>query len=577
MSLIKFPTQIKPARVTVQLSRVDETIASPITNIQQVVARGNPAWKWTYEFTDLTDSERDIVQAFLLKCKGSVNTFKISDPGDYEIKGSMSDWIDIFSGYGSFTVDAGSDSLSINSWFNKSDGIDSEIGEDGLLRMARAAYTTNNLRWKGHGAGSMINSFAAGKTYVQRTKYFPGRNTDGNHFYLSVASGGDADILGTGVAGLTVKSADCITGPVVIGNDVSSLYATIEDSTLTGGLIEDYWEHADYRLMRCAMVANSENLLLQSNTLNSEWVLSTAGAVASGYADVSPTGVNSGAWRLFGAAVTNSVYFLSQTITKPNTEDIYTLAVYARSVNNKNVKVYMQAGGSAASAGAVFWLMSGTVNTIQQQGGFIRAHAEIWPVGSEWYRCQLTCLVNSHNELQPVIYVQSGGSTSWTNNGSEGIDIAHASLRKFPFMGPYCETTTVALVGSNYQTGSKLIIDGLDAEDIVKTGQRFEVVNRFHNRNTSVFERSEFKRTTANAKASKEGHVILEFDPPIRNAPVTDRMWAIGNTSGETMHNPVIFHKPELKARLMAGTIQYVDKPLKAMDIVFDVVEDMTE
>jgi hypothetical protein len=31
VSLIKFPTQIKPSRVTVQLMRVDETVASPLT------------------------------------------------------------------------------------------------------------------------------------------------------------------------------------------------------------------------------------------------------------------------------------------------------------------------------------------------------------------------------------------------------------------------------------------------------------------------------------------------------------------------------------------------------------------
>ena len=88
MSLIKFPTQIKPSRVTIQLQRVDETFASPLTNIQQVVSRGNPAWKWTYEFTNLSESEREIVQAFLINCRGSLNTFKVRDPSQYSLRGN---------------------------------------------------------------------------------------------------------------------------------------------------------------------------------------------------------------------------------------------------------------------------------------------------------------------------------------------------------------------------------------------------------------------------------------------------------------------------------------------------------
>jgi hypothetical protein len=32
-----------------------------------------------------------------------------------------------------------------------------------------------------------------------------------------------------------------------------------------------------------------------------------------------------------------------------------------------------------------------------------------------------------------------------------------------------------------------------------------------------------------------------------------------------------------MKARLLNGTIQYIDKPLRMTDIVFDVLEDLTE
>jgi hypothetical protein len=78
--------------------------------------------------------------------------------------------------------------------------------------------------------------------------------------------------------------------------------------------------------------------------------------------------------------------------------------------------------------------------------------------------------------------------------------------------------------------------------------------------------------------ANSWGVATLNFDPPIRNAPQHGYAPISSPAfNGETIHNPVIFHKPEMKGRLLAGSVQYIDKPLKAMDIVFDVIEDMTE
>ena len=79
MSLIPYPSYIKPARQSSQLTRSDELFQSPVTGIQQTASRGNAYWRQTIEYRDLSDAERDIVQAFLMKCKGSLNSFKIQD------------------------------------------------------------------------------------------------------------------------------------------------------------------------------------------------------------------------------------------------------------------------------------------------------------------------------------------------------------------------------------------------------------------------------------------------------------------------------------------------------------------
>jgi hypothetical protein len=575
MSLIKFPSHVKPARVTVQLHRVDETIASPLTNIQQVVSRGNPAWRWTYEFNDLSESERDTVQAFLLNCRGSLNAFKVHDPGEYTLRGSMSNWIDIYSGYGSFTEDGGSDgSQNISSWFLGNTSFNYHFNEDRSLRIEhRAHISALSMSWKGHGGVTgRVDSYAPGKSYVQRVKTFQHPNKVPRTISFAAGSGGGYAIQSQ----LQVNSTDSITGPFQVGEINSATVLYTVDWTTGNGVIGDAWEAADYRLMRCVLVSNSENLMTRSNDFgHADW-LKVGAAVSSGFADRSPTGVTSGSWKLFAPTLTNTAYYIHQTYTKINTEDFYTASVYARAAEMGNIQLHMQSQGAADSVAGRFYLNSGTVSA-QAAGLYDRPFVQMWPVGSDYYRCQITALVSSSNQLQVVLYIASGDSLTYSGTGSDGVEIMGLQVRKSPYMGHYVPTTDTVVVGSTWQTGSRLYVDGFDAEDVVKAGQRFEIVNRFNNVNSNYFERTEFKRITKEAKANREGSAILEFDPPIRNAPVPDRSWRQQQHLGETLHNPVIFHKPEMKARLINGTIQYIDKPLKMTDIVFDVMEDLAE
>lgn len=564
--MIKFPTQINPARLTVQLRRVDSIIPSPLTNVHQVASRGNPAWIWTYEYVDLSLSERDIVQAFLLRAKGAVNTFKITDPGDYEIRGTISDWLDVFSGHGSFTTNAGSSSLKVNSYFGKSAGFNHHITDDGTVRFEKRGVISNvrNLAWP----NAILDS---GKAYVQRIKHFNG--VGGRQFGLAVGSGGTAEFISA--APTPVESDDSITAPFV--TDANTYDMSVIEYIGNSPMIGDFFEMADYRVSRCALVANSEQLFNRSNGLtDGDWFTINA-TVDSGWWDSSPTGVTSGGWKLY---VDNGggEHTLDQLITKPMTEDLYTFGFYARPLD-ADMNIRLELSDSAGNNQlANFNLVSGAIFSTGGSGIFERQIAKAWDVGSGTFRCQLTCMVSSLSNLKGKLYiVDSNSNVSFTGNGSAGILIFGPSLRKFPFMGQYYETQANTITGAVAQTGSRLRLDGFDAGDIIKAGQRFEVVNRFNNVNSSYFERSEFKRITKEAVANPEGSVIIEFDPPIRNAPVFDRSNIVGGHLGETMHNPVIFHQPEMKARLMAGTIQYVDKPLMATDIIFEVVEDMTE
>jgi len=577
-SLIKFPSFINPARVTVQLIRTDEIQFSPVTNIQQVNARGNPAWRWTYEFSDLSLNERDVVEAFLMRCKGSVNTFKVTDPADYEMKAGLADWTDVYSGYGSFNVSAGSDTNKVNSWFYGGSFVRNHITDERTLRMEFYRNVSGSaVRWGGEGAAGRVSSISAGNAYVQRAKFFQMPERAGGGVALIVGSGSDISI---GAGPVEVRSSDVITAPFVVGAQPSSFYTTAISARVNTGTtkIGDHFEVADYELKRCALVVNSENLLTYSNNFgHANWSIVNA-TISSGWMDADPTGVTSGGWKLFGDTSVNTRHYIEQTYTKPMTEDLYTVEVYAQADEYAWLYVEMRDNGLPSSVGAFFNTLSGyLVNSANESGIMRQARKRSYDVGSGTIKCALSGIVSSLNNVTVRVYgCSSDGNLEYTNNGSFGLNVFGANLRKHPLSGPYVPTTDTIVVGSGWQTGSKIVAAGFDPGDIVKAGQRFEIVNRFNNNSSDLFERSEFKRVTREVIASREGWTNIEFDPPIRNAPVTDRSWRTSNHLGETMHNPLIFHKPEMKARLLAGTIQYIEKPLQMTDMVFDVIEDMT-
>jgi len=560
MSLIPYPNQITPDRQTSMLERSDELFRSPATGIQQVTTRGHAYWRHTIEYKDLSDSERDIVQAFLMKCKGSINTFRLPDFGNYGVAGSASDWLDIFGGKGYLKNQADLNYFSHTTVMTKT-----LLNGGGVVAEYRSLASTFNM-YK-----SNVWTVTAGHAQLIRAKVF---NKD--PMTIRFNAGSNYDIM----LSQQVNSSSQISAPFFTDIGSMSVAGLYTQYTTATNRIGDQFRMHDLVLSRAALVSNSENLVTYSNEFDhADWNALVNASVASGY-HTSPTGVTSGGWRWFTDTSVNTFHYILHGITKTMTEDIYTVSIFAKAAAaDKNIRLRLDDGGTTDGVSADFYLNSGTVTAITEYGTYTRGRAKIFDVGSSWYRCQLTCVVNSENQVRPVIYMTSGSSVVFTGNGSDGVEIFGAQLRKHPFAGHYVPTTDTIVVGSGWQTGSRLYVEGLDASTIIaRAGTRFELINRYHDTANNLYERSEFKRLTADLKSHREGWGVLEFDPPIRNAPepLLVAKNAATNFLGETMHNAVIFNNPEMTCRLVNNTIQYIEKPLKLTDIVFDVIEDLT-
>jgi hypothetical protein len=575
---------VKPSRVTVNLERRDEMFVSPATGIQQVASRGNAFWRWTYEFKDISLSERETVQAFLAKCRGSLNTFRVIDPANYELRGSMSDWTDLYSNRGDFVADTGSTDTKPNSYFQGSTRIKTHIGEDGLMNAEWAEYNSAPwLRWVSPDA--IETSVETGTAYVQRLKFFQSPFHKTARMSFRVGSGGASYLM---QAHPKVWETGAITGPFYIGVVPDTmLIQTVVWTQLGTGRQTDEFQVADYRLARCALVANSENLLTYSNEFdNAVWVTSNAN-VGSGYGEMGPTGVNSYAWALIPDTSVNTIHQIGTSITKTNTQDMYTFSFYAKPVEASShyaVNVRMSdtlATFPQANYVTVFFDVAQGISqdpySLNAVNAMYRPSAAIFDVGSGWKRCVLTAMSNSNTTLSVHIAVASASNLPFTGTNSPSFLVRDMQITRHPFAGRYVPTVATAVVGTGWQTGANLVVDGLDPGDVIKGGTRCEVVNQFASQKSGTLERSEYKKITRDTVVSPEGWAILPIDPPIRNAPMTQRMDGEQQNFGETMHNPVIFTNPEMQARLLGGTIQYIEKPLQLTDVVFEVIEDLSE
>lgn len=577
-SLITFPTHIPPARVTMQLVRVDETIFSPLTNVQQVLSRGNPAWRWTYEFTDLSLEERDIVESFLLACKGSTNFFKVIDPAHYQIKGSISDWIDIFSNYGDFSSEAGSSGIAINSYFGYATRFKHRRSENNQVQFEwiSGISADRNIYWKGHGAlNGKVASLQGDAIYAQRIKFFQNPGAAVVNITLNVSSGnGSQAFISNGLN--AAPTSDCvITVPFWVTSDTlpNSVNCSVFTSPFSGGF-DQPWDFADYRLFRCALISDPENKFKWSNVFSaSDWTKTNAGINSE--SGISPEGFGAPPWRLNVQTAVNTYHRISQSYTKPQTEDLWTMEIYARAAAISEVRLELDNGSASHRANVIFWLNSGTTGAVSVTGSYSRAAASIVPQGegTDWYLLRLTTLVTSHNTIRGIAYAASGTGINFTG-ASEYVELFGASLVNFPIRKQY--TVTSDTVISSKQNGAQAYMTGFNAGDIIKAGTRMEIINRYHNSNSSYNERSEFKRVTKETAANFKGIALIEFEPPIRNSPAPDRSLKGSGHLGESLHNIVIFHKPEMQARLLNGTIQFIEKPLQMTDVVFDIIEDLT-
>jgi hypothetical protein len=623
MTFVKFPSAVTPARVTPQLVRADGMLISPVSGIQQMASRSNVYWRHSVEFRNLSTNERDIVQAFLMKAQGSNNWFKMPDFGGYEIDltptqtrvmiTSQNSWNvtaqqvffgDVFSNTGHIWSSVGCEQTKLNSDYVTGShirriSVDNELVFEQTLE---SKAQTNVL------ANAAVNTFAPENyqgraAYIQRIKFWqdPESNAFGIRAQCGSKGAGSFPLYGM-IGDTSCQSSGVLSVPFFsgfAGGCMPSIGLTDIASKAGGNDDAGIWRNrhsefrlADYYVARCALVCNSENLLTRSNDFsNAVWAVTNA-TVQSGWGVNDPVfDVSSGAWKLITDTSVNTEHWLrcsSFGLTPAGRADHFTTSVYAKADEFGGLGLQVQFLDGASTIGIIrgnFNLSSGSlISTPTLTNCGYNLSSAIYDCSSGWYRCTLTAMVHSGcDSLRVRFDVRSlNGAGTLTGDGTSGILLYGAQVNRHLFASPYIPITDTAVVGSgNWQSGSRLWVNGLDADTVIKAGTRFEVITQYHEDQAGKYEKSEFKRIIYETKVNRDGTALLEFQPPLRNSPKSiqfhEPSLGSANPSAGTVHNAVIFSNPEVRSKLVGSTIQYIEKPLQLTDIVFDVIEDLTE
>jgi hypothetical protein len=179
------------------------------------------------------------------------------------------------------------------------------------------------------------------------------------------------------------------------------------------------------------------NLSLRSEEFNDAYWLKLRSSIVANII-VAPDGTMTGD-KLVEDTATNS-HFAARTETTTNTIPI-TWSVFVKAGERSFLNfVVRESTTFARSAFVIFNLVLGTVGTITTTGGASSASATITPVGNDWYRCSLTCILGGTDTNSQVLWQLYTTTNVYVGDGTSGIYIWGAQFEQGSFPTSYIPT-----------------------------------------------------------------------------------------------------------------------------------------
>ena len=287
-----------------------------------------------------------------------------------------------------------------------------------------------------------------------------------------------------------------------------------------------------------------ENLLLQSNSFDTTWIISSA-SVTSGQAGYD--GSND-AWLLEKSGSTGRV------IQSVNVSGVQVFSFYAKANTSSWVRVLIN-----PPALVYFDLSTGSVGS-NNYSGFVDAKIE--DVGNGWYRCSL--IANGSSTIVNIVVADADGDTSGT---SGSIYIQDAMLNQGLVAYPYVETTTAPVAGGILEDMPRLDYSGSCAS-LKLEPQRTNLIRHSEYFSDSLW--SGRVQVTDNATISPEGknNAALLSDTSVSSTLSYIRALGTGATTIGATYTLSLYVKPKGNSRSFKFWARNTDAPIAFFDLV---------
>jgi hypothetical protein len=183
------------------------------------------------------------------------------------------------------------------------------------------------------------------------------------------------------------------------------------------------------------------NLLLRSEEFdNASWA-KTQSSVSSNTA-TSPAGGTTADSLVEDSAASVQHYIIQNPSITANTN--YTASVYVKANTRSSVRFGFLNSGLVNGAYAHFNASTGVISSQTTAGTATNISYSMDSVGSGWYRCRVTCTVDTSSATGAffVGLVDGSNNVIYTGNGTSGIFLWGAQLEQASSVGEYISTTS---------------------------------------------------------------------------------------------------------------------------------------
>lgn len=195
------------------------------------------------------------------------------------------------------------------------------------------------------------------------------------------------------------------------------------------------WEFDDYSM--------SENLLLHSEEFNNAYWTKIASSITQNSV-VAPDGLSTADTLIENTS--NGSHAVARNVTKPTSAITYTLSLFAKLKDTRNIQFILSASDVSGLAGVTVNLSTGVISSGPiTSGTFSNTSAKVQSYPNGWYRIALTTTSNTVTPITVNIYTANGTSTTYTGDGASGIYIWGAQLEESSVATDYTPTTTTEI------------------------------------------------------------------------------------------------------------------------------------